>query len=111
MHASAAMETRNIKRPKQEIGVESLHPVTNNNHALGMISPLSYLISSIVNFLWHAFFRLYYFFMQECAGILRSLRDVPPAHYSLKIESLSLFRNTTNENYESGAFEAGGYKW
>lgn len=72
------METRNIKRPKQEIGVESLHPVTNNNHAL---------------------------------GILRSLRDVPPAHYSLKIESLSLFRNTTNENYESGAFESGGYKW
>ncbi|KAE9447102.1 hypothetical protein C3L33_21005, partial [Rhododendron williamsianum] len=34
MHASAAMETRRIKKPKQEIGVEYLHPVTNNDNAL-----------------------------------------------------------------------------
>ncbi|KAI8024627.1 Ubiquitin carboxyl-terminal hydrolase 12 [Camellia lanceoleosa] len=44
-------------------------------------------------------------------GILRSLRDVSPAHYTLKMESFSLFLNSKIENYESGVFEAGGYKW
>ncbi|KAL7206347.1 hypothetical protein ACSBR2_019122 [Camellia fascicularis] len=44
-------------------------------------------------------------------GILRSLRDVSPAHYTLKMESFSLFLNSKIENYESGVFGAGGYKW
>ncbi|KAL7206343.1 hypothetical protein ACSBR2_019118 [Camellia fascicularis] len=44
-------------------------------------------------------------------GILRLLRDVSPAHYILKMESFSLFLNSKIENYESGVFEAGGYKW
>lgn len=42
-------------------------------------------------------------------GNLRSLRE--GSHYTLKIESFSLFRNTTIDNHESRAFEAGGYKW
>ncbi|KAG5526279.1 hypothetical protein RHGRI_032530 [Rhododendron griersonianum] len=78
MHVSAAMETRNSKKPKQEIGVESLHPVTNNDHAL---------------------------------GIVRSLRDIPPAHYCLKINTFSFMVNNKIENYESCVFEVGGYKW
>ncbi|CAL5329411.1 unnamed protein product [Camellia sinensis] len=44
-------------------------------------------------------------------GILRSLRDVPPAHYTFKIEYFSSFLNSKIENLESGVFEAGGYKW
>ncbi|XP_022770064.1 uncharacterized protein LOC111313664 [Durio zibethinus] len=43
--------------------------------------------------------------------IVRYKRDIPPAHYSFKIESLSLLLNTKVEKIESGIFEAGGYKW
>ncbi|KAE9447079.1 hypothetical protein C3L33_21022, partial [Rhododendron williamsianum] len=45
------------------------------------------------------------------AATMRSLRDVPPAHYTLKLTSFSLFRDAKVGNYESGEFEAGGYKW
>ncbi|PKI55049.1 hypothetical protein CRG98_024556 [Punica granatum] len=38
-------------------------------------------------------------------------REYPPAHYSLKINSFSLLSATKVEKYESGIFEAGGYKW
>ncbi|KAI8024632.1 Cellulose synthase-like protein E6 [Camellia lanceoleosa] len=44
-------------------------------------------------------------------GILRSLRDVPPAHYTFKLEYFSSFLNSKIENLDSGVFEAGGYKW
>ncbi|CAL5377513.1 unnamed protein product [Camellia sinensis] len=44
-------------------------------------------------------------------GILRSLRDVPPAHYTFKIEYSPSFLNSKIENLDSGVFEAGGYKW
>ncbi|XVF79791.1 hypothetical protein PTKIN_Ptkin15bG0018000 [Pterospermum kingtungense] len=43
--------------------------------------------------------------------IVRNRRDLPPAHYSFKIESFSLLLNTKVEKVESGIFEAGGYKW
>ncbi|XWS77292.1 hypothetical protein CRYUN_Cryun01aG0248800 [Craigia yunnanensis] len=43
--------------------------------------------------------------------IVRYKRDIPPAHYSFKIESSSLLLNTRVEKIESGFFEAGGYKW
>ncbi|GAV61155.1 MATH domain-containing protein, partial [Cephalotus follicularis] len=47
--------------------------------------------------------------------IVRSLRDAPPAHYVLKIESFSqlseILRKTNVKRYESGEFEVGGYKW
>ncbi|KAJ7950840.1 Ubiquitin carboxyl-terminal hydrolase [Quillaja saponaria] len=42
----------------------------------------------------------------------RFIRDRRPAHYLLKIQSYSLlFNDTEVENYESGVFDAGGYKW
>ncbi|KAL7187940.1 hypothetical protein ACSBR1_037891 [Camellia fascicularis] len=47
--------------------------------------------------------------------VARSLRDIPPAHYTLKIESFSelaqLLLDAEVQNYESDIFEAGGYKW
>ncbi|THG23421.1 hypothetical protein TEA_024925 [Camellia sinensis var. sinensis] len=49
------------------------------------------------------------------SDIARSLRDIPPAHYTLKIESFSelaqLLLDAEVQNYESDIFEAGGYKW
>ncbi|KAJ6328345.1 hypothetical protein OIU77_010104 [Salix suchowensis] len=47
---------------------------------------------------------------QKSHGITVTRRDLPPAHFSLKIESFSLLRNA-GEKYESDVFEAGGYKW
>ncbi|KAJ6871886.1 hypothetical protein NC651_031079 [Populus alba x Populus x berolinensis] len=44
-------------------------------------------------------------------GVKRSERDLPPMHYSLKIESFSLLLKTKFEKYESDVFEAGGHKW
>uniref|UniRef100_A0A6N2MSA9 MATH domain-containing protein n=1 Tax=Salix viminalis TaxID=40686 RepID=A0A6N2MSA9_SALVM len=44
-------------------------------------------------------------------GITVTRRDLPPAHFTLKIESFSLLRNTGVKKYESDVFEAGGYKW
>ncbi|KAJ6679374.1 hypothetical protein OIU79_019188 [Salix purpurea] len=44
-------------------------------------------------------------------GVTGTKRDLPPAHFSLEIESFSLLRNTEVEKYESDVFEAGGYKW
>ena len=45
------------------------------------------------------------------SGVLRSITDAPPTHYTVKIESLSLLTKNSSEKYESGEFEAGGYKW
>ncbi|XP_061993630.1 uncharacterized protein LOC133711541 [Rosa rugosa] len=44
-------------------------------------------------------------------GVLRSITDAPPTHYTLKIESLSMLTKNSLEKYESGEFGAGGYKW
>ncbi|XP_059664583.1 MATH domain and coiled-coil domain-containing protein At3g58250-like [Cornus florida] len=47
--------------------------------------------------------------------VSRSTRDIPPAHYTFKIESFSqllqILIETGVENYESNTFEASGYKW
>ncbi|KAL8101547.1 MATH domain and coiled-coil domain-containing protein At3g58370-like [Apium graveolens] len=43
-------------------------------------------------------------------GVVRYLRDVPPAHYSLKIVSFSKLVNS-GERYMSSMFDAGGYTW
>ncbi|XP_058189026.1 MATH domain and coiled-coil domain-containing protein At3g58410-like [Rhododendron vialii] len=47
--------------------------------------------------------------------ISRSLRNIPPAHYLLRIESFSLLSqmmlDAEVQNYESDVFEASGYKW
>ncbi|VVA37118.1 PREDICTED: MATH [Prunus dulcis] len=47
----------------------------------------------------------------EQDGILRTISDAPPTHYTIKIQSLSLLSKHSLEKYESGEFEAGGYKW
>lgn len=44
-------------------------------------------------------------------GILRSVSDAPPAHYTVKLESFSLLTKNNIEKYISSEFEAGGYKW
>ncbi|XVF79795.1 hypothetical protein PTKIN_Ptkin15bG0018400 [Pterospermum kingtungense] len=45
-------------------------------------------------------------------GIIRVTRDLPPAHYLFQINSFSLLAEEESiEKYESGLFEAGGYKW
>ncbi|XP_057730750.1 MATH domain and coiled-coil domain-containing protein At3g58360-like [Arachis stenosperma] len=43
-------------------------------------------------------------------GISRFISNSPPAHYLVKIQ-FSLLTNNSIERYESGIFEAGGYKW
>ncbi|KAE8646540.1 hypothetical protein Csa_005636 [Cucumis sativus] len=43
--------------------------------------------------------------------ISRYVSDVPPAHYTVKIESFSLLTKNSVDQFESGEFEAGGYKW
>ncbi|GKV06863.1 hypothetical protein SLEP1_g18685 [Rubroshorea leprosula] len=44
-------------------------------------------------------------------GVARSISDAPPTHYIVKIQLFSLLLNNSVEKYESGDFEAGGYKW
>ncbi|XP_061360252.1 ubiquitin C-terminal hydrolase 12, partial [Gastrolobium bilobum] len=44
-------------------------------------------------------------------GISRSTVDAPPTHYLMKVQSFSLLAKNSIERYESGNFEAGGYKW
>ncbi|KAK1387404.1 TNF receptor-associated factor-like [Heracleum sosnowskyi] len=44
-------------------------------------------------------------------GVLRSISDLPPTHYAVKIKSFSLLSKNDIDKYYSGEFEAGGYKW
>ncbi|KAL9451534.1 hypothetical protein AB3S75_013157 [Citrus x aurantiifolia] len=44
-------------------------------------------------------------------AILREKRSLPPADYSLKIESFKLLSKSTVESFESGVFKSGGYNW
>ncbi|KAM0984673.1 uncharacterized protein LOC126595172 [Malus sylvestris] len=50
-----------------------------------------------------------YLFQQN--GFSTSFSDSPPTHYALKIRSFSVLTKTSADEYESGEFEAGGYKW
>ncbi|XP_042508639.1 protein RESTRICTED TEV MOVEMENT 3-like isoform X2 [Macadamia integrifolia] len=43
--------------------------------------------------------------------VSRTMRDEPPTHFELKIKSFSSLSKSSLERYESGNFEAGGYKW
>ncbi|XP_022760771.1 MATH domain and coiled-coil domain-containing protein At3g58370-like [Durio zibethinus] len=43
--------------------------------------------------------------------VARSISEESPSHYILKIQSFSLLIKNGIEKYESGEFEAGGYKW
>ncbi|KAJ6689874.1 hypothetical protein OIU85_006195 [Salix viminalis] len=44
-------------------------------------------------------------------GAVASISDASPVHYIVKIKLFSLLAKTEVEKYESGFFEAGGYKW
>ena len=50
-------------------------------------------------------------FFKYFAAISRSLRYIQPSHYLFRVECVSALMNTNIEKYESGRFEAGGYKW
>ena len=63
---------------------------------------ISYYNSSFLLLADHVFF----IFSVE---ISRTTRHLPPAHYSLRVKTYSLLSET--EKYESGVFEAGGFKW
>lgn len=45
------------------------------------------------------------------AEVERYISDTAPCHYKLKIQSFSLLSRNGIEKYESGEFQAGGYKW
>ena len=45
------------------------------------------------------------------AAISRTLRYIQPSDYLFRVECVSSLMNTNIEKYESGKFEAGGYKW
>ncbi|CAN6551158.1 unnamed protein product [Malus baccata var. baccata] len=49
-----------------------------------------------------------YLFQQN--GFSTSFSDSHPTHYALKIRSFSVLTKTSADEYESGEFEAGGYK-
>ncbi|CAK9136448.1 unnamed protein product [Ilex paraguariensis] len=44
-------------------------------------------------------------------GVLKSVSDIPPTHFTLKIQLFSLLTKNNIERYTSGDFEAAGYKW
>ncbi|RVW31322.1 Ubiquitin carboxyl-terminal hydrolase 12 [Vitis vinifera] len=44
-------------------------------------------------------------------AISRTLRYIQPSDYLFRVECVSSLMNTNIEKYESGKFEAGGYKW
>ncbi|XP_027356833.1 probable inactive serine/threonine-protein kinase fnkC [Abrus precatorius] len=44
-------------------------------------------------------------------GISRLISNAPPTHYIVKVQLFSLLAKHSIERYESGEFDAGGYKW
>ncbi|KAJ6317175.1 hypothetical protein OIU76_012845 [Salix suchowensis] len=44
-------------------------------------------------------------------GAVATVSDASPIHYMVKIELFSLLAKSAVETFESGIFEAGGYKW
>ncbi|KAJ8554572.1 hypothetical protein K7X08_025250 [Anisodus acutangulus] len=46
-----------------------------------------------------------------CVKVIVEVREASPAHYLLKIESLSLLSESGIDKFESNEFESCGYKW
>ncbi|KAH7512807.1 hypothetical protein FEM48_Zijuj12G0129200 [Ziziphus jujuba var. spinosa] len=44
-------------------------------------------------------------------GVSRLISAAPPTHYNLKINNFSSLAKNSIDRYESGEFQAGGYKW
>ncbi|XP_056174165.1 uncharacterized protein LOC115687215 [Syzygium oleosum] len=49
--------------------------------------------------------------LRDMPGPATYKRRLPPAHYSLKIQSFSLLSKSNVDKYESGVFKAGDYNW
>ncbi|XP_058189027.1 protein RESTRICTED TEV MOVEMENT 3-like isoform X1 [Rhododendron vialii] len=53
--------------------------------------------------------------LDDNSEVARSLRKIPPAHYTFKVKSFSLLSqmllDAKQKNFESAVFEASGYKW
>ncbi|KAG7990176.1 hypothetical protein I3843_02G012200 [Carya illinoinensis] len=47
----------------------------------------------------------------DANGIVRSSRDLPPAHYTFQIKKFSVLFETEVKKCKSGQFEVGGYYW
>ncbi|CAB4262446.1 unnamed protein product [Prunus armeniaca] len=47
----------------------------------------------------------------EQDGVSTPFSYTPPTHYTLKIGSFSLLKKHSADRFESGEFDAGGYKW
>lgn len=45
------------------------------------------------------------------AGIIASASESPPAHYTVRLQSLALLAKNNIEKYSTSEFEAAGYKW
>lgn len=56
-------------------------------------------------------YKLVSFVRLTVAGISRTIRDLPPAHYLFEIKSFSSLLKQEGEKHESDSFEAGGFKW
>ncbi|XP_039020646.1 BTB/POZ and MATH domain-containing protein 6-like [Hibiscus syriacus] len=56
-------------------------------------------------------FSLYSLAILIADQVARSISEAAPRHYILKIMSFSFLRKTGIDKYESGEFDAGGYKW
>ncbi|CAL8079474.1 unnamed protein product [Prunus armeniaca] len=50
-------------------------------------------------------------FEPDAAGVSTPFSNSPPTHYILKVESFSSLERHSAGRYESGQFDAGGYKW
>ncbi|XP_062164157.1 BTB/POZ and MATH domain-containing protein 5-like isoform X1 [Alnus glutinosa] len=47
----------------------------------------------------------------DASGIVQSIRDHPPTHYTFQIKNFSLLFGMEEEKCHSGEFEVGGYQW
>ncbi|XP_068328034.1 uncharacterized protein [Pyrus communis] len=69
------------------------------------------IVCSSYTFLCFSFVDMTSLNFDDQDGILRTISDAPPTHYTVKVQLISLLTKHNLEKYESGDFEAGGYKW
>ncbi|KAK1354398.1 hypothetical protein POM88_047654 [Heracleum sosnowskyi] len=48
---------------------------------------------------------------EDDEGVLREIRDTPPAHYVLKIQSFSLYSENGVRQIKSNSFQVGEHQW
>lgn len=75
---------------------------------------LSFIFIRERNFILILFFGPYMslrFVFISLAGIISSASESSPAHYTVRLQSLSLLAKNNIEKYSTSEFEAAGYKW